>query len=86
MTDDRKTPETPVNQGEGNREAAREYNEQTREFVRSGKVEDAARQAGEQDPEEARQSEREGLEHAKEEDPEVSRDYGQPVDTTKGGP
>lgn len=33
------------NEGEGNRTAAREYNEQTREFVRSGRVEDAAKEA-----------------------------------------
>ena len=36
MTKDRK------NEGEGNRTAAREYNKDTREFVRSGKVEKSA--------------------------------------------
>lgn len=31
--------------GEGNHEAAREYNESTREFVRSGRVDEAAKAA-----------------------------------------
>lgn len=58
------------NQGEGDREAARHYDEKTREFVESGKVEDAARNA-EADP----QAEEKGKERAKEFDPEVHRDY-----------
>ena len=68
------------NQGEGNREAAERYNEATREFVESGKVEKAAEHAAEQDPQEARRSEREGREHAQEEDPAVHRDYKKPVE------
>ncbi len=72
--------ETPdVNQGEGDREAARAYNEATQDYVRSGKVEEAARRAGKQDPEEAEHSEEEGRARAKEEDPEVRRDYRQPT-------
>lgn len=35
----------PDMQGEGNRDAAREYNESQREFVESGDVERAAREA-----------------------------------------
>ena len=33
------------NEGEGNRTAAREYNKDTRAFVKSGKVEDSAAKA-----------------------------------------
>jgi len=66
------------NQGEGNREAAREYNEATREHVRSNDVEEEARQAGDQDPNEAASSEAEGRARAKEEDPEVTRNFTQP--------
>jgi len=66
-------------QGEGDREAARHYNESTREYVRSGKVEEAARRAGEQDPREGAESEAEGRARAREEDPEVERDYQQPT-------
>ena len=38
--------DTPKNQGEGDRESAKRYNENTREYVKSGKVEKAAREAG----------------------------------------
>lgn len=62
------------NQGEGDRESAHHYNEATREFVKSGKVEESARKAGEQDKEEAERSERLGKERAKEEDPAVHSD------------
>ena len=58
------------NQGEGDREAARHYDEKTREFVESGKVDEAARDA-EPDPE----AEEKGRERAKEFDPEVHREY-----------
>jgi len=40
-----KPTEREANQGEGNRFAARNYNDQLREFVASGKVEPAARAA-----------------------------------------
>jgi hypothetical protein len=33
------------NEGEGNRTAAKEYNDATQRFVKSGKVEEAARKA-----------------------------------------
>lgn len=42
----------------------------------------AARRAAGQDPNEAAESEAEGLERAKEEDPEVDRDYQQPTKPT----
>lgn len=63
------------NQGEGDRESAERYNEATRKFVDSGKVDKAARDAANQDPKEAEKSERIGRQHAKEEDPSVKRDY-----------
>jgi hypothetical protein len=75
---DRKSEEQD-NQGEGNREAAREYNADTRAHVRSGKVDEAARKAGDQDPEEAARSEEKGRARATEEDPEVERDYSTPT-------
>jgi hypothetical protein len=65
--------------GEGDREADRHYRERTEEFVKSGKVEEAAKRAGDQDPEEARRAEEEGRKRAKEDDPEVHRDYRKPT-------
>ncbi len=62
-------------QGEGDRESAQHYNEATREFVESGKVEEAAHSTAEQDAQEAERSERAGKERAKELDPAVHRDY-----------
>jgi len=66
------------NQGEGDRESAGRYNEATREFVESGKVEEASERAAGQDPQEAGNSERAGRERAKEEDPAVHREYDKP--------
>jgi hypothetical protein len=66
------------NQGEGDRESAGRYNEATREFVESGKVEEASERATGQDPQEAESSERAGRERAKEVDPAIHRDYGKP--------
>ena len=54
--------------GEGNYEAAREYDESVEKFVESGKVEEAARKAKPRTQQEARemeQAEQEGLRHAK---------------------
>ena len=68
----------PRNQGEGDRESARRYNKDTREYVESGKVDEAAREAGDQDPSEAESAERAGEERAKEVDPAVHRDYEKP--------
>jgi hypothetical protein len=56
-----KPTERDANQGEGNRVAARRYNDQLHEFVAGGKVEPAARAAEsyvEQRPEEAARAER----------------------------
>jgi hypothetical protein len=55
-------------QGEGDYEAAREYNERTRRFIKSGQVEAAAQDAAPQTKEEAaelEQAEAIGKSHAK---------------------
>jgi len=35
----------PVNEGEGSRSAARDYNERTKRFIHSGKVDESAKKA-----------------------------------------
>jgi hypothetical protein len=63
--------------GEGNYAASRDYNERTKQFVESGRVEQAARDAAPRNEDEARElsaAEQEGLSHAKEEDPAVNPD------------
>jgi hypothetical protein len=40
-----KSTEQPVNEGEGSRSAARDYNQRTDAFIRSGKVEESAKRA-----------------------------------------
>jgi hypothetical protein len=62
------------NQGEGDREAARRFNEDQKRFVESGAVDDAARQAQPRDDEQADEmldAERIGRDKAKGEDPTV---------------
>jgi hypothetical protein len=76
--DPKKKEPNSENQGEGDRESAKRYNEDTREFVKSGKVDEAAARARGQDPQEASNSERAGKERAKEEDPAVHREYDKP--------
>lgn len=78
MSDPKSETGTKI-QGEGDKEAAREYNEATRAFVESGKVDEAAERAGEQDPAEAKQAEKAGEERAKEKDPAVHREYDKPT-------
>jgi hypothetical protein len=68
-------------QGEGDRKADRNYRERTRKFVESGRVDEAAEKARDQDPDEARKAEEEGRRRAKEMDPEVHRDYDRPTKT-----
>ena len=65
--------------GEGNREADKQYREDTREFVEKGKVDKAAKDAARQKPGEARKAEEKGRERAREEDPEVHREYDKPT-------
>lgn len=69
----------PTNQGEGDRESAKRYNRNTQEFVKSGKVEEAAKRAGDADPKELEEAEKEGKKRAKELDPAVGRDYSKPT-------
>ena len=59
-------------EGEGSYKAAKDYNQRTRKFIDSGKVEDAARKAEPKNEEEKhamQKAERIGRSHAKEEDP-----------------
>ncbi|MDQ6620097.1 MAG: hypothetical protein M3Z31_10440 [Pseudomonadota bacterium] len=69
--------------GEGNYKASRDYNERTKRFVDSGKVDEAAQDAAPHSAEEAAEmeaAEEIGRQHAKEEDPAVrkSPDSGKP--------
>jgi hypothetical protein len=68
---------TPQNEGEGNRTAAREYNEAQHRFVQSGKVDKKAREAEQaRDTPEKRAMERAeaiGKSHKRVEDPEITR-------------
>jgi len=62
-------------QGEGNYDATRRYDKAARDFVQSGKVEDAARDARPKSPEEADEmndAERVGKSHSKGEDPAIT--------------
>jgi hypothetical protein len=79
MSDRRSKSGKSENQGEGDRESAKKYNEATRDFVESGKLEDKEGEATGQDATEAEVTERIGRERAKEEDPEVKRDYDKPA-------
>lgn len=67
------------NEGEGNRTAAREYNQAQQRFVDSGQVDKKAREAEEamRGPErrELEQAELIGKRHAAKEDPEIKRKY-----------
>jgi hypothetical protein len=69
-------PSSP-NEGEGNRTAARAYNEATRSFVKSGKVsaasESAAHAVEGPEAEELRRAEAEGKRHSHGEDPELHK-------------
>jgi hypothetical protein len=63
-----------TNQGEGDRESARRFNEDEQKFVQSGRTQEAARRAAPRDENEARQmqqAEEAGRSHAKDEDPTV---------------
>ena len=69
----------PTNQGEGDRESAKRYNRNTQEFVESGKVDEAAKRAGDADPKELEKAEKAGKKRARELDPAVERDYSKPT-------
>jgi hypothetical protein len=57
------------NQGEGDKESAARYNKEQQEFVKSGRVDEAAREATED-----LDAERKGRERAKAFDPEEEKD------------
>lgn len=65
------------NQGEGNRAAARHYNEAQKKFVEKGQVKEKAEEAERalkgKEGEELRRAEEEGKSHAKGHDPEEKR-------------
>ena len=68
------------NEGEGNRTSAREYNESQQRFIRSGQVDQKAREAARDLDEDAIRRELEhaekiGRRHTAEEDPEITRSY-----------
>jgi hypothetical protein len=77
--DENRKDQRQRNEGEGNRTAARHYNEAQQRFVESGKVDDKAREAEEalQGPErrELEDAELIGKRHAAKEDPEIKRKY-----------
>jgi hypothetical protein len=65
----------PENQGEGNVEAARRYNDEQKRFVESGAVNEGAQSAEPATDDEARElldAEQEGLKKTKGEDPTVT--------------
>jgi hypothetical protein len=72
-----KKDNTQRNEGEGNRTAAREYNDAQHDFARSGKVEEKARAARKAvegvEADELSDAELIGKRHAAEEDPEVKQ-------------
>jgi Protein of unknown function (DUF2934) len=71
---DRKGSGPSANEGEGNRTAARQYNDAQQRFVRSGKVEKKAREAQKaiegKEGKELREAELVGKQRAAEKDPE----------------
>lgn len=77
--DENRKDQQQRNEGEGNRTAAREYNEAQRRFVESGKVGEKAREAERamEGPErrDLEQAELVGKRHAAKEDPEIKRKY-----------
>ena len=69
------------NEGEGNKTAAREYNEAQRRFVESGKVAEKAREAEQaiyRDKRELERAEAVGKRHKAGEDPAITRKYQRP--------
>lgn len=73
-------PTQQRNEGEGNRTAAREYNQAQQRFVKSGQVDEKAREAerdldDEKIRRELEHAEAVGKRHIAKEDPEVKRRY-----------
>ncbi len=78
MSEDDRKSRLSGNQGEGNREAAREYNEQQQKYVEGGRVAESAEKAKQavelDESQQLEEAEQEGKSHAKEFDPNVKRD------------
>lgn len=75
-------PQRDTEHGEGNYKASREYNDATREFVKSGQVEQAAEKARPRNPqeqEEMRKAEEAGRDKSKGEDPKLYKDGRKPT-------
>lgn len=75
MTVNKPTPDKDL-QGEGNYDATRRYDKAAREFVQSGKVDDAAHAAEPDSPQQAedlKRAEEVGKSHAKGEDPAIEK-------------
>jgi hypothetical protein len=72
-----KKDKTQRNEGEGNRTAAREYNQAQHDFARSGRVDEKAQEARNAvdgvEGDELRDAELIGKRHVADEDPEVKR-------------
>lgn len=66
------------NEGEGNRTAARRYNEGAQETAKHG-VRETPEALSDEERRELERAEKEGRERAKEVDPAVDRDYGKPT-------
>jgi hypothetical protein len=66
------------NQGEGNREAARRYNEGVKKHIKKGDVQQQAAEAERAldgpEKDELQEAEKIGKSHIKEEDPQIKRD------------
>ena len=63
-------------EGEGSYSGSKDYNERTKKFVQSGKVDKAARDAepkSDKDKQEMEKAERAGRQHAKGEDPALKQ-------------
>jgi hypothetical protein len=76
MTDKTHTPTPSRNEGEGNKTAARRYNESQHRFAESGKVGPQAREAEKalsSEERELQRAEAVGKSHKAAEDPEVTR-------------
>ena len=77
MAETRKPQNPGRNEGEGNRTAARQYNEAQRRFVESGKVDERAHEAEHalETPERSvmKRAEEIGKSHKRAEDPEITR-------------
>lgn len=74
--DSQKQPDAQANEGEGNRTAARRYNDATQDFAQSGRVQEQARKATQmtdQEQREAQAAEQAGKARAKGEDPALKK-------------